>query len=645
MCGVCGELNFSGRDINPLNIENMANAIIHRGPDDSGIYCGGFIGLGHRRLSIIDLSQNGRQPIWDNDMHLCLVFNGEVYNYKEIKEELLLNGYHFSSSTDSEVVVNAIHCWGIDKALSKFIGMFAFALWNSRERMLFLVRDRAGIKPLYYYITKEMLIFGSEIKAIAAHNGFRKRLNEDGLRQYFVFGHFPGDITVFRDTFKLLPGHYMEINISGAVKLKKYWSLDGISRNTFQGDFEDAANEIEGIFKDAFRYRLVSDVPVGLFLSGGIDSSLVSSILKKEINADILNITIGFHEDGYNEADKAEKVSKQLGINHVVHYMTAKEAQNALLKFCEIYDEPFGDTSGIPTYIMAKIARNYVKVALSADGGDEQFCGYDQYISYLKTYCFIKKIPYFARHTMSNILKKLIRCNAILPQNLIAKNRFLIRPQFVARYEKMVEILKIRSVGGLINLMNSMAWTQGDIDDFLPIEKGKRLKDSLPSNISLINGSDEIVDKMMRHGFSSSLPNDILTKVDRASMSVSLECRDPFLDHRITEFAYSLPIDYLYYNGEQKRILKRILRKWLDESIITAPKRGFVIPLYYWLRGAWKPIVLEYLSKERIRSIGFLDEDRVEIEINRFYKYQGCRAEKIWTMLNFQMWAERWYKD
>lgn len=642
MCGICGEFNFVGKPVSHFDIEAMAASLIHRGPDDSGIYCDAIIGLGHRRLSIIDLSSNGKQPIWDNEKSLCLVFNGEIYNYKEIQEELKFCGYHFLSSSDSEVVVNAVHCWGLDKALSKFIGMFAFAIWNSKEKTLYLARDRAGIKPLYYYLSEDMLLFGSEIRAILSHKSFKRTLNNSSLRQYFVFGHFPGESTVFNNTFKLQPGHYMEINAGGKVIEKEYWSIKNLNRGSFRGSFQDASEELETLFKSAFKYRLVADVPVGLFLSGGIDSSLVSSILKKENNADILNITIGFNEDNYNEAPKAEQVAKELGVDHVVHYMDANQAQETLLKFCDIYDEPFADTSGIPTYIMSKLARDHVKVALSADGGDEQFCGYDHYVSYLKTYQFMDRFPYALRHILSSVLGKMGPCLNMFSKLGSSGNQLLHKPQFFARFEKIVEALKLRTTGDVIALMHSMAWTVNNIGGL----KSKDILNQLSyDDFSYVkDGNGDLLDSMMRTGFSSPLPNDILTKVDRASMAVSLECRDPMLDHRITEFAFSLPMEYLCKDGEQKLILKSILKKWVSESIINSPKRGFTIPLYYWLKGPWKPIVKDFLTKRRVNSIGYLNGDIVEKEVNLFYKYEGRRAEKIWTLLNFQMWAEKWYK-
>ena len=641
MCGISGQFNFSGSPISPSTIERMADSIVHRGPDDAGVSCDGPIGLGHRRLSIIDLSPSGRQPMWSNDETCCVVYNGEVYNHLEIRQDLLAKGYHFSSTTDTEVVVNAIHCWGIERALEKFIGMFAFALWDKRNQTLSLCRDRAGVKPLYYYVTDEMLLFGSEMRALMAHPRFIKELNPVALGQYFVNGYFLDNRTVFKNTFKLTPGHYLIIDRKGALKLHKYWGLDSLSRDSFQGSFEDAARQLEHLLESAFSYRLVSDVPVGLFLSGGIDSSLVSAILKKKAHADILNITIGFKEKAFDETLKAKSVSEQLGIRHVVHYVDTKQAQETLLKFCDVYDEPFADTSGIPTYILSKLAREHVKVALSADGGDEQFCGYENYSSYARNYQALKKIPWVMRVLISRLLEFLPYKSLLsLGQKWIGSD---YHPQSIARYEKLLRLLKVGNDGDLISLMNEKGWSKTDVSEFVPTHGADVFRNTALSLDWMHGQSKEIIDTMMRTDYMSFLRDDILVKVDRASMAVSLECRDPFLDHRITEFAYRLPLNFLLGHGKHKRILKEILQQWVSPSIISSPKRGFSIPLYHWLRGIWKPIVLEYLSKARVKSVGVLDEKKVEKEVADFYKYRGCRAEKIWMMLNFQMWAEKWY--
>lgn len=640
MCGIAGEFAFHGASVAPADVQAMTDALAHRGPDDAGLHVSGPIGLGHRRLSIIDLSENGRQPMWTDDRAQAIIFNGEVYNFQEVRQQLVSSGYRFASTSDTEVVLKAVACWGMETAVSKFIGMFAFAVWNARERVLYLCRDRAGVKPLYYYQDGQSLIFASEMKGLFAHPKFRRDLCSRGIAQFLITGYTLGDTTVFKNTHKLLPGHYLKVESSGATALRRYWSLDAVHRGAFGGTFEEAAEQLADLCDSAFGYRLIADVPIGLFLSGGVDSSLVAAFLKRRLHADILHITIGFNEDLYDEAPKATAVAQQLGVRHIVRYVDAPDAREALLRFVEIYDEPFGDTSGIPTAILSKVAREHVKVALSADGGDEQFCGYEAYPAYDRAYTRAKWLPGFARSIASAMLGRLVPYRALLSAWSATRSGPVWRPQLVARYEKLLDIVNASTPADLIRTMNEKGWSERRVGDVLRPAVTDVLKHTVlcPSSAR----ADELIDSMMRTDYTAFLRDDILTKVDRASMAVSLECRDPFLDHRLAEFAFSLPLEFLYGEGQHKRILKHLLKPWISGAVIAAPKRGFSIPLYDWLRGPWKPLVYDYLSKDRVRAVGVFDERQVEREIATFYRYQGCRAEKIMLMLNFQMWAEKW---
>lgn len=644
MCGICGQFNFDGAPVLREAVEKMVTMLHHRGPDAQGIHCEGPIGLGHTRLSIIDLSSGGNQPFWSADGNLGIVYNGEIYNYREIKKELLEAGYRFHSTSDTEVVINALEYWGIDGALKRFIGMFAFALWNSRERELVLCRDRAGIKPLYYYRTEHLLLFGSELKALCAHPALIREIDRTALGQHFINGYILAPRSIFKNVRKLLPAHYLVIESNGRETLKEYWRLADTPRDSYRGTFTEAAEQLEELLWDAFSYRLVSDVPVGLFLSGGIDSSLVSAILKKKADVDILNITIGFQEKAYDESTKARQVSKELGLKQIVHHVSKKEAEDALHNFCEIFDEPYGDTSGIPTHILCRLARQHVKVALSADGGDEQFCGYEDYTAYEERYRRIGKWPFDLRQAMLQFLEHGVPYRPLLSLSGSLSQRESFFPQSIARYEKLMRLLKVRDRIDLIRLMNEKGWSEESLRGFFPGSAADSVyTHTVLDRDYLGNQGTELLDTMMRTDYQAFLRDDILVKVDRASMAVSLECRDPFLDHRIAEFAFSLPLSYLSGGGEHKRILKKILGKWVSEDILSAPKRGFMIPLYYWLRGVWKPFVQEYLSPGRIKRIGILDERKVQQEVDLFYKYHGGRAEKIWLMMNFQMWAEKWH--
>jgi len=640
MCGIAGELSFDAL-VDPDILRRMTDALVHRGPDDEGLYCDGRIGLGHRRLSIIDLSPGGHQPMWTADRTLAIVFNGEVYNYREIRPELEARGYSFVGNSDTEVVINAIHCWGLEAALQRFIGMFAFAVWDTRDRSLLLVRDRIGIKPLYYQKTSKRLLFGSELKALYAHPDFQNNLSSKGLEQFFCTGYTLGESTVFNDTFKLPAGHYLEINKNGESTKKCYWSLDQIKRGSFKGSYNEAQEKLTELCDSAFKYRLVSDVPVGVFLSGGIDSTYLSVFLKKRLGVDLNHITIGFDNKAYDETPKAIQVANDLDLNHVVKSIDSDEARNALLNFVEIWDEPFGDTSGIPTSILCKFAREKVKVALSADGGDELFCGYDSYQSYKSRFRMLRKFPLPIRELVSNLLKwspyKFFISKAISKRSSSRWN-----PQTIARFEKVLDLLKVNKISDLTRVMNEKGWTKSSVGKLLGSDSQNMYSGTSIDDNPRGESDDDLIDHLMRTDLSAFLGEDILTKVDRASMAASLECRDPFLDHRLVEFAFSLPIEYLYKNGSHKRILKKIIQPWISSSILESPKRGFSIPLYEWLRGPWKPLVYEFLSPEKITLVGVLNENEVKKELDNFYKYNGGRAEKIMLMLNFQTWAERW---
>lgn len=644
MCGIAGEFHFT-EPVVATHVKCMMDALVHRGPDDEGIYCNGPIGLGHRRLSIIGLAESGRNPMWTRDRSMAIVFNGEVYNYRELRSQLKSLGYQFSSETDTEVVLNAIHCWGIETALGKFLGMFAFAVWDAHKRSLLLARDRAGIKPLFYFQSKDTLLFGSELKALYAHPHYKKRIDQRGLGQYFVLGYTLGDTTVLADTLRVPAGHYVCVESNGAIQLRQYWSLDQVKNGSFTGSFDEAAEELQRLAENAFAYRLVSDVPVGVFLSGGIDSTFLAAILKKRLNADLLHITIGFRDARYDEAPMATQIAKELGLRHEVHYLDAPDAVQALQRFSEIYDEPFGDSSGMPTSLLCGIAREHVKVALSADGGDEQFCGYESYPRYAHRYSQFSRIPRQLRRCAASVLSAL-PYEPFLSRRVAQRGRSRSNPRFISTVEKGVELLRVNQASDVLRIMNEKGWTQNSVGALLGTDASTLFRDTVlgPHNASDCSaGEAEMMRTMMRCDYQSFLRDDILTKVDRASMAVSLECRDPFLDHRLAEFAFALPMEYLYAPGEHKRILKHILRRYISEDILKAPKRGFVVPLYEWMKGPWRPLVLEYLSKDRIRAVGALDENLVSAEVDKFYRYEGVGAEKLLLLLNFQMWAQRWY--
>ncbi len=640
MCGLCGAFSLTEKPISLEHVRAMTDAIAHRGPDDSGYHVHGPIGLGHRRLSIIDLSERGHQPMWSSDGSMCVVFNGEIYNYEDIARDLIAAGVRFDSHCDTEVVVNAVRHWGAAEAVRRFIGMFAFAVWDVRNGELTLVRDRVGVKPLFFSVANGLVLFGSEVRAILAHPEFEKRLDRRGLGQFFVTGFTLGETTAFESIKRVLPGHIVSIRRDGTITQSEYWNLSNYTERRANVSIEDAAEELEALLESAVAYRLVADVPVANFLSGGIDSSLVASILKKNLGQDVLNITVGFREGAFDESTKASAVAKQLGLNHVVRYVTSDDVTAGLTLFPEIFDEPFGDTSGIPTYFLSKFAREHVKVSLSADGGDEQFCGYDSYARYNTLWNRLEGIPSGLRSTVSELARRLPwRGVAGL---MAARAAGSLRPQSVARMEKAVRLFGVGTRNDLVRSMSEKAWTWNDAATMMGTGSRPLYDRTVLSDPELAATSGELTDTMMRADYRTFLRDNILTKVDRASMHVSLEARDPMLDHRLAEFAFQLPLDLICGDGEDKRLLKVLLRRSVSNDIVNSPKRGFSIPLYAWMRGVWQPVVREFLSTEAVTRIGILDPNVVRSEVDRFYNRPGGSAERIWMLLNFQMWADRW---
>ena len=642
MCGIAGEFTFNGSAVSPDHIRAMTDALKHRGPDDEGLHCDGEIGLGHRRLSIIDLSSSGHQPMWTPDRRYALIFNGELYNHDEIRAELEPIGWSFRGRSDSEVLLAAVAHWGIESALARFIGMFAFAVWDAVERSLILCRDRAGIKPLHYFTDGTRLLFASEIKGLVAHPAFRRRVRPSAVSQFLSIGYIVAPQTIYQETFKLPAAHYARVSATGQVTLHRYWTLDRVVRGTFAGTIDEAAAQLDDLAASAFGYRLVSDVPVGVFLSGGTDSSYLAGILKRRLGVDLLHLTIGFNDSAFDESEKAREVARVLGVRHEVRHLGADEAQGMIRRFVEVYDEPFGDTSGLPTLLVSALAREHVKVVLSADGGDEQFCGYGSYAEYASAYEAMRRVPGVAKRALAGIASRWPVSAAV---SMAARGRESgSRPQLVARFEKAIDLLKLDSADDLIRLMYEKAWPPSMLPMLLADHS--RHDPSAGTPLEMVHGDlrgPALIDAMMRTDYRTFMSDDVLAKVDRASMAVSLECRDPFVDHRLAEFAYSLPLDFVFHRGEHKRVLKHSLRRWLPESIVSAPKRGFMIPLYQWLRGAWRPLVDEYLSPERVRGVGLLDECAVTAAVTSFYAGAGRRAERIMELLLLQMWAERWH--
>ena len=641
MCGITGIWDFKNK-ISPELIEKMTNVLSHRGPDDAGIFIDSKnnVGFGHRRLSIIDLSPAGHQPMANAEETIWVTFNGEIYNFKEIRAELEIKGYKFKSNSDTEVILKSYEEWGID-AIKKYRGMFAFAIWDKVKEKLFLVRDRAGVKPLYYYSKDNLFLFGSELKSFHQHPKFKKEINFDALALFLQFGYISAPHTIFNNAYKLNPGHYLEINKNGQLKETKYWDIiDYYLAEPINKSEDDIEKELEKILIESFEYRMVSDVPVGVFLSGGIDSSIVAAILQSKAKIPIKTFTIGFHEKGYNEAPHAKKIAEYLKTDHNELYCTPKDAFEIIPKLVDIYDEPFGDSSGIPTYLVSKFARQKVKVALSADAGDELFCGYSRYGLLNGYYETMKKTPLFLFSFVSAIMSLFSPEVIIIIYNIFS----FVLPKYTNIKDKIYKfqnVLKYKNkdLSGIVNNSYSY-WLENQVKKLL-----KRPYQSINNFFEF--GRVKFLpamSQMQAVDFKTYLCGDILTKVDRATMAASLEAREPLIDHKIAEYISRIPVDLKYRNGESKYILRKILYRYVPKELLDRPKQGFGIPVDSWLKKDLRSLLEKYLSEQNIREQGIFDEKYLKESLGEYLSGKSDSAHKFWFLLMFQMWYERWMK-
>jgi len=633
MCGVAGFCDFNKHSSNKI-LAGMTDSMVHRGPDGSGLVFEenqyAQIGLGHRRLSIIDLTEQGSQPM--NFNHLTITYNGEVYNFSEIKKELIETGYTFQSHSDTEVLLKAFHKWGTE-AVHKFIGMFAIALYDKEKEELTLIRDRSGVKPLYYYCKKGTFLFGSELKSLFHHPSFEKNLNIDALALYLKNGYIPVPYSIFKDCHKLKPGHYLTLDLkTGNSTLKKYWDIIDFYNTPDSTLTEtETIEKCEELMTSAFKYRMVSDVPVGVFLSGGYDSTAVAAILQKNNTEKLKTFTIGFDDTSFNEAVHAKNVASYLGTDHHEYYCTPKDALDILPELPIIYDEPFGDSSAIPTILVSRFARKHVTVALSADAGDELFGGYGKYFGdnfFLNT---IEKLPYSFRKLFLSVAGEMEHLHFI--KNI--KNRTdQVTRILSAEFTERVKIENFTFSEEELNLLfiNKPKTLRTNLDDFGFLRK----------DIGKLN-------RMLSIDYKTYLLDDILTKVDRASMSVSLEGREPLLDHRLAEFIATVPQEIKYKNKIPKYILKTIVHKYVPKKIMERPKMGFGIPLVKWFRNEMKEYMLYYLNEERIRKAGIMDPSYVTFLSDQYFDSDKLSSDhknflftKLWYILNFEMWREKW---
>lgn len=625
MCRITGFWDFNRTDYDLETIAiKMNDSLYHGGPDDGGVFVNkeNGVALGNRRLAILDLSPLGHQPMFNEDRTKSIVFNGEVYNFASIKIDLIKLGYQFRSNSDTEVILSAYQEWGID-CVKRFRGMFAIAIWDSIKNKLVLIRDRVGVKPLYYYWHNGLFMFASETRAFLLHPKFKKEINYDGLGGYLKFGYIPHPLSIWQNVFKLPPGNFLEIDNQKKVVVKSYWNLSDYvieQNNPIIYNESELVGKLENILLDSFKLRMVSDVPVGVFLSGGIDSSIVTAMLQKSSDQPLKTFTVGFDDKKYNEADYSKKIANYLGTDHTEIVCQEKDALEIVPKLPEIYDEPFGDSSAVPTFLVCKMAREKVKVVLSGDGGDEFFAGYDKYWRFanLPIYHPAFRLPDFLVDPMlSNMFRN--------------------------RFGKTLRMLKTSDVFEKFNL-TSTAFFNEEIKEMTRLQNTDYLdKLGIPPSIPKKIYDLGVVSKWMWHDANQYLPEDILAKVDRASMHNALETREPLLDQNILEFISALPRHFKSDNKGGKYLLKKVLEKSLPRSYWDRPKQGFSIPMSKWLSKDLRDMVEYYFSKEIVDKHGIMDFNYLNKVKNNFYNNPNRNPYRIWYLLMLQMWLDKWW--
>ncbi len=640
MCGITGFIDFK-KSTSLKDFTGMTDSLFHRGPDGSGLEIINTpisdIGFGHRRLSIIDLSEFGKQPM--KFEHLWICFNGEIYNYQEIKKDLSDLGHQFIGNSDTEVILHAFAQWG-KNCIHRFIGMFAFVVYDTLQNRIFCVRDRAGVKPFFYWISNDLFLFSSELKAFHHHPRFKKVLNKSAVAVFMQYGNVPTPYSIFENCWKLKPGHFIDFEINNKIgdnispeNQIKYWSVyDAYNQPKVNISFDDAKSETEKLLSSACNYRMVSDVPVGVFLSGGYDSASVTALLQKDRTEKLKTFTIAVPDIGLNEAPYAKDISNHLGTDHTEISCSQKEALELIPDLPFYYDEPFADSSAIPTTLVSKAARKHVTVALSADAGDEVFAGYNRYDYLIRFGAKMNSLPGFARKLIAGTMD-------IIPSDKIPilRNKY----NFHNRYEKLKGILKNPSEESIM-LSLSQQFTENQM---LSLMKQKpNFFETAYNSKSLNQEFFSPLAYMMAIDYETYLVDDILQKVDRATMTASLEGREPYLDHRVIEWAAKLPDDFKYHNGIKKYILKEIVHQFIPKEMMDRPKMGFAIPIASWMLNDLKEMVESYVNQQTIESQGLFDWNEVRKIKDAFYSGKKEFEVKMWYLLMFQMWYDRWMK-
>lgn len=646
MCGIAGFIKQGSQEAHGALLRRMTDALAHRGPDGAGhwIEPSAGVALGHRRLSVLDLSALGAQPMASRTGRFTIVYNGEIYNFEALRKSLEQFGHGFNGHSDTEVVLAAFEQWGVDASLSQFVGMFAFAVWDAHEQQLIVGRDRVGKKPLYYGFVAGGFIFGSELRALLQFPGWSPTISRQALTLYLRHNCVPAPWSIYEGIYKLPPAHAMRVSLRSGkpeqFSLTPYWSA--VERqahaiaNPFRGSFEEATTQTEQLLADATRLRMISDVPLGAFLSGGIDSTVVVSLMQAQSSARVRTFTIGFNESGYNEATHAKAVAAHLGTDHTELYVSPADALAVIPKLPLIYDEPFADSSQIPTYLVSAMARRHVTVALSGDGGDEGFCGYNRYVWWQQIWGRTSRVPSWLLQLTARGMQGISAANwdklLRLVYPLLPASLKIATPG--DRLHKLAAVMAIRDPQELYRQLVSH---YSSPEQLVP---GAAEPATILSESVRLSSDEDFINRMMLLDTTTYLPDDILVKVDRASMAVSLEARAPLLDHRVLEFAWSLPLRMKLQGREGKLVLRNVLYRHVPRELVDRPKSGFGLPLDTWLRTSLRDWAEAMLSPTRLRSEGYFAVEPIQRLLREHMSGSRQWHYHLWDVLMFQSWLD-----
>ena len=628
MCGIAGFVDGHAGDSAAGILTRMGQAIAYRGPDDSGLFFDPASGLGlvHRRLAIVDLTDAGHQPMHSSTGRYIIVFNGEIYNHTALRKELEQAGFAVSwrGHSDTETLLRGFEVWGIEATLKRAIGMFAFALYEIETRRLILARDRMGEKPLYYGFLQKAFLFGSELKALCANPRFDAALNRNALACLLQRQYIEGPETIYEGIHKLEPGCCLTYDLTtGSLQKTFYWTLESAAKQgiaeRFIGSDHDAVDQFEALLTDAIGLQMMADVPVGAFLSGGIDSSLIVALMQRQSTRPVNSFTIGFEDNSFNEAPYARDVAMHIGTNHIEHYVTAREALDIIPNLPKLYDEPLADVSQIPTFLVSRLARRSVTVSLSGDAGDELFGGYTTYAHAARMMRIHAEMPAVMRPLVLNGLSLTSSFASMIGQSQLAR-----------KFGVSAHVLGARTAFDVGSRL-----TDHWIGEAVPVIGAKPISES-PDRFSALAMND--LERMMVHDMVTYLPDDILQKVDRAAMAVSLETRVPLLDHRIIEFALSLPLYLRRREGTGKWIMRQLLDRYVPRLLVERPKKGFGVPLAAWLRGPLRAWALDLLAPSVLKRDGLFDPHAIARALDDHLTGRRDRHNDLWSVLVAQQW-------